>query len=97
MFGPHSPQLFIGRKFTTASGGFRARDSGFFFGRERHRRFINRADQPENDTGDVVLRLRAKTAHRFERLIEKFCHHAWPILSVRWTGKASAFAGECKH
>jgi len=60
-------------------------------------RFIDRADQPENDTGDVVLRVRRKTAHRFERLIEKCCHHAWQILSLRWLGKASAFAAQCKH
>jgi len=33
-----------------------------------------RASQPENNMGDVILRLRRKAARGGERLIEKFCH-----------------------
>jgi hypothetical protein len=35
-------------------------------GRERHWWFIIRAGQPENDTSDVVLRVRRKIARGFE-------------------------------
>jgi hypothetical protein len=48
--------------------------------RERYRRFNIRTGQPENNMGDVVLRVRRKTAHGFECLIEKFCHReALPV------------------
>ena len=75
------------------------------FGRERHRWFIIRAGQPENNMGDVVLRFRRKAAHGGERLIEKFCHW-W--LGLKFTvdnlyiitrvaaRKANAFIGRCK-
>ena len=74
VFGPHRPHLFVGRKLATGGGGFRAGDSGLFFGRERHGRFIIGAGEAENHMRDVVLRLRRKTARGFDRLIKKFRH-----------------------
>ena len=74
MFGPDRAHLLVGRKLAARGGGFRGGDSGLLVWRERHRRFIVRAGELKNDTGDVVLRVRRKVARGFKRLIEKFCH-----------------------
>ena len=74
MFGPHRPDLLVGRKFATCSGSFRDSDGRLLIGRELHRRFIILADEPENNLRDVVLRLWRKAARGFECLIEKFRH-----------------------
>jgi hypothetical protein len=82
VFGPHCPHLLVGGKFATRSCSLRDGDSGLLFGRERHRRFIIRADEPEDNMCDVVLGLRRKAARGFECLIEKFCYRL-PIISRR--------------
>jgi hypothetical protein len=69
VFGPHCSHLLVGCKFATGGGSFRDGNSGLLFRREEHRRFVIRAGQSENDTGDVVLRLWRKIARGGERLI----------------------------